>query len=526
MLRAVIADDEKHICMLIRSLVDWAGLGMELSGEASDGNQAYDLIRRERPDVVITDIRMPGLDGLELIRKLRDEGICPSFILISGHKHFEYAHTAIQYGVENYLLKPINQEELTRNLISIRDKILEETSTLREQSQLRARLARSADMIHKEFMEKLLAGDSSIRDRSLEDLDEEYLLKLRPGRFVVALWKPDPKMPLDSAQMAVLVKRLESLVRRSLATSCFEILTLCVPGALACLLNYGDEGVLKNLGRELMEEARSMLYEFCYITTGLSRSRASLRELSPEEAFRSVRYRLALGYGRLIFAEDCDYPPTPLFDQDFADGLRQSLEVMDYGRIRKGLYRLRRDACRQEMNPCDLFSGMLALVDFLLEALAVLYRGDAPDFDRRAFVSRMEDAKTKTELFEQVQALYEAQMEAYERVSAARETRYVRGAKRYVAEHFAENITLEAIAEGLSLNPTYFSVLFKKQTGQNFSEYLLQYRMNKAKEYLAESGCSIAEIAGMVGYRDTKFFSKQFLKEVSIKPSEYRKLYS
>ena len=124
-LKVVIADDEERICQLIQALIDWKYLGMELVGVAHNGIEAYEAVREQKPDILITDIRMPGFSGLELIEKVKD--ICPDMevIIISGYAHFEYAQQAIRFGVGHYLLKPINKAELTETLEKLVKRISE-----------------------------------------------------------------------------------------------------------------------------------------------------------------------------------------------------------------------------------------------------------------------------------------------------------------------------------------------------------------------------------------------------------------
>ena len=137
MIKVVIADDEARICQLIKVLVDWDALGMEIAGIASNGIEALMMVRKERPDILITDIRMPGASGIDLIKQARS--ICPSIcmIIISGYAHFEYAKTALAYGVKDYLLKPINQKELMASL----QKVAAEIRLEQEQKEADASLA-------------------------------------------------------------------------------------------------------------------------------------------------------------------------------------------------------------------------------------------------------------------------------------------------------------------------------------------------------------------------------------------------
>lgn len=121
MLKVIIADDEPKVNLLLQKIVDWEKLGYQIAGTANDGERAFQLIEEEKPDVLMTDIRMPGVDGMELIRRAKELRPDLVFIVVSGYRQFEYAQTALKYGVTDYLLKPVNAEELTQLLIRIRE---------------------------------------------------------------------------------------------------------------------------------------------------------------------------------------------------------------------------------------------------------------------------------------------------------------------------------------------------------------------------------------------------------------------
>ena len=125
MLKMIISDDEKMICLLISQLLDWENLGIEIVGMAYTGIEAYEMIKEKKPDIVISDIRMPGYDGLELIKKIKEDKIETEFVMISGFKQFEYAQRAMKYGVKYYLLKPIEEEKLLEIVLEIKEAIQE-----------------------------------------------------------------------------------------------------------------------------------------------------------------------------------------------------------------------------------------------------------------------------------------------------------------------------------------------------------------------------------------------------------------
>ncbi|MFQ6840880.1 MAG: response regulator, partial [Agathobaculum sp.] len=128
MLKVVLADDENKVILLMRKLIDWEALGYEVVGTANDGLHALELVQTQQPHLLITDIRMPGCDGIELIRRAKEMQPRLHFIVISGYRQFEYAQSALKYGVEDYLLKPLKQEELSSILLRIKDKLGEEAA--------------------------------------------------------------------------------------------------------------------------------------------------------------------------------------------------------------------------------------------------------------------------------------------------------------------------------------------------------------------------------------------------------------
>jgi len=193
MIKAIIADDEIRVCQLIKNLINWDVIGIEIVGEADNGITAYDLICNKNPDIVITDIRMPGLDGLALIKKVRETKPKTSFIIISGHKHFEYAQNAVKYGVEEYLLKPINKEELTNILIKLRDRLLENSERLEDDKKIKTQLASSTDKLRKQLLANVMVDSDVLIIEDLEKINTEYQFSFKSGCFQAIALKLDKR---------------------------------------------------------------------------------------------------------------------------------------------------------------------------------------------------------------------------------------------------------------------------------------------------------------------------------------------
>ena len=156
MLRVLIADDESKVCQLIEKLVDWDALGMEVVAVAENGIEALEKIKEFHPDIVITDIRMPGYDGLDLIRLGKEEAPKAEFVIISGYRHFEYAQMAIRYGVNAYLLKPIKKDELTETLKRLSTRFRAQTEQLSQEEKTRLAIRSDEKNLRQAFLQDLV----------------------------------------------------------------------------------------------------------------------------------------------------------------------------------------------------------------------------------------------------------------------------------------------------------------------------------------------------------------------------------
>lgn len=188
-LKVMIADDEERICKLIEALIDCDALQMEVAGVAHNGLEACELVKNLRPDILITDIRMPGYSGLELIEKVKESEENLEIIIISGYAHFAYAQTAIKFGVGDYLLKPINKEELTSTLQKLGERIRDRRRLAEDQQRIQQKSEADIRLFRMNLINRLMEG--STWKPSLEELREKYYLHVEEGVFQGFLIKVD-----------------------------------------------------------------------------------------------------------------------------------------------------------------------------------------------------------------------------------------------------------------------------------------------------------------------------------------------
>ena len=254
MLKAIIADDEKWICQMIAKIIDWDEIGIELVGQAEDGLEAFNLIKTFRPDIVITDIRMPGMDGIDLVKKTREMQLKCHFIVISGFRQFEYAHNAIKYGVDDYLLKPIKKAELTSILKKIRSEFDEMKAKKSEEKKIKNKLIYSAEILNKQFLNKLFL-DNNENSYDLITINNEYQFGFQDGIFQSFIIRLDKKNNgLDVVYEKKCKEKFFAVVTRNLKDFCWEIQTADDD---IYIINYPSQNI-----NSIKKAVNNTLYEF------------------------------------------------------------------------------------------------------------------------------------------------------------------------------------------------------------------------------------------------------------------------
>lgn len=520
-IKVVIADDEKKICLLLKNLIDWNALGMSIAGEAHDGMSAWNLIEEIRPEIAILDIRMPGMDGLKLLQEIRGLGSPVSVILISGHKHFEYAHTALKYGVENYLLKPINREELLEVLLMVKNKIISRNGEREKQSIMRERLSESMEKVRQNFLMDYQKAPERVSGRSSEEIREKYYLNFREGYFRFYLIHLDG---LSGPQSDIVFEYMREKLTSMLKGKVYEEVCARIDASLVCCVNAREEKAAQEMFSQFLDKMKQKYYGVCSITVGCSKV---YREINPESLRQvedAVRSRIRYGADRIIFYEE------PMNRGDKEEGavwlkaLSQALEIESPDKVKECFEDVKALAASREISPASLYERM-AVAGSLLEGQKA--QKDMPVmFLLDQYMEKLSQAATESRLMKYAKEEFLSFLNKKTDMREIQDSKYIRQAKYYIDEHYGNEISLEEVAGSVHINPSYFSSLFKKEQGINFSDYLIQVRIEKAKELLEEGELNVGEVGRKVGYKDQKYFSRLFYKVVGIKPSGYKKLYS
>ena len=526
-MKVIIADDEIHICSLLRHVIDWNGLGITLMGVFNDGQSVLSQITKEPADIVICDIEMPGMNGIELIEQVKRITPNCQFVIISGFRNFEYAQSAMQYGVTHYLLKPIDDAELNRVLRAVVDKSHQSNdihNLLRENS------------ARQEFF-NLLQTNASVANTEYVNKSYSYHFKVGKYNLIKVIFT---NVDVNSNVLPQLVKMFRERLRSKIEIFCVDVELYTVsPVSVYALINYPyplQKGVsmnslLDDIFHSILVELGGLTQSRCYIGVGVTVDDISGIRDSLESAERIVNRRFLSPEKRTFYAdfvqENSDHKTSIRFEMEDRHHMLQIMESIlpeQAARWVNELFRKNEKGFTQQ--PHLIRSFFISVVDLLISAFddlgvpindkAAFRNNSTIVFDNSASLEAVKHNLAGIISREIIRRLVDKQLNA---------TAYVQQIKNYIQKNYARKITLEIIAEELHVSPVYLSITFKNATGMNYSRYLTLVRMDKAKELLKRCDLNLTQIAHAVGYDSTNYFTNLFYKVTGLKASEYRRLH-
>ncbi len=499
MLRMILADDEPIITRGIKKLLDWKMFGIEITGEYEDGRAAFEAIIRERPDIALLDISMPGMSGVDILRECKAMNNPVAVVFISGFQDFEYAKAALQYGAVDYLLKPVIREELLK---AIEKSILlsgKERDDGREDAKGRI-------------------GNGIIDYAPLiTDEDEGYV-----PIYADIVYRKEEDEQIKKLVHFSLVSFLEEYLNET-----GEGIVFRKDGKIVIVLKRTETGEVYKIVEDIWEKSVEASGHTTFFVVGDAVH--SMSEIP--EMFRQCLTKS----GYLFFAEQMAVPVINLHEKIFVarensetpGELRQKLfdaviaqnEVQIQQISRRYGKLVMRLAEGKKEDACYYYCSAIRFMEERFAAFDLPGRG----LDIREL---LEKGRT-SENFSEMRELFEQEFEAYPKIireaAVNSDRKDILKAKEYIEKHYMENLSLNVLAEEIHMNPYYFSSFFKKNTGENFKDYVNRVRIEHALPMLLSSDMKTYEIAEKVGFGDIRMFNAAFMKIYRETPGSYRK---
>lgn len=529
MIKVLIADDEKKICRLIKMLCDWEKLGMEIIGYVHNGPEAIKMICEEKPDILIVDIRMPGCDGIEVIRRAREMNLSMEVIIISGYADFAYAKAAITQGVSAYLLKPIKKNELEEAVKQARDSVEKERKRIEAGKRLYEYTEDENLKKRRDLIFSLPMSVSFGEGKEIESINKQYYYHFVPGWFQFFVLRLHYSMKkYDKKATEKTIEGFERTIRSELRDICSDY-EICVDGNKCYVLcNYEEtkEKEFRNAVRVIVNKLAAKRFEMWTMTfsAALGKKVRMPSELwdSLESATEQLKEAVVEGCEKLLEGSAAAAPEKDwtLVTDHFNSELARSIDLCDEQMIRDKVGELKKTLEKEQ----DI-SGRDYINIVHLIGMYALTKSGSDNEEIGRFTERSELSRNLDELFDVLEEYLRKIVQKNLRLQEEDGRRPIRIAKQYIQNHYTEGITLEEVSAIAGFSASYFSGLLKKEMGIGFSEYLIRLRMEKAKELLKGTNINIKDICSQVGYSDLKHFNTVFKKYTGIKPGEYRKLY-
>ena len=535
MFKVIIVDDELWVCQLIQRLVNWEELGFEIVGEAHDGQEALLLMQDLRPDLAITDIRMPGLDGLSLIKQAIEMELQVSFIIVSGYSDFDYLKDAVRFNALDYLIKPLEEQELTVLLQKTYIRLQKNRLQREESITVKERLSYSIHQLRERFLTELLYEQNHYRGTPLAEINAEYDCRYQEGIFSVCVYKADSvdsrSVLFDAVFYDVFAKKMDELV----TLYCHQANMIKRQSDIVVILNYTKSQTASvSKGLDMLLKAMQEEYfgmgklEF---TLGVSLPQTDIYECAASfgSAIHCIAARVLAGTGKRIDAEMITKNRDelqPYFSAGKEMSLAKKIELLDAEGFKKEISSLLEGTrIYKQTSPAMPYNLACRVVDMIYAVLQKINIDVEKDVQRKELVQdRLYDCKDIDRLAKCCIELLSEISGFANQLRQNKNSKAVEMVKDYIKQNYEKDISLQDAAAAVYLNPNYLSELFKKQTGINFSEYLTNYRIEKAKNLLKDMNYKTNAVANMVGYQDARNFSKIFKKTVGINPAEYRKI--
>ena len=523
----LIVDDEDLIRSAVSTIIDWKSLGFSTIYEADNGRAALEICRTCKIDLVLTDIVMPFMDGLALSEALKTEFPELHVVILSGHEDFEYAKQSVDLGVMNYILKPVGASSLYLKMKEICKKLHLEKSEKQYISKMKSQLHQSIPIMQEKFLYVLVCTEYGKRSDIHEKI-KSLELPLTSSQYIIGIVETDMSF-VDNTDVELYLFITKNIV-------------MDVIGHGHCLFDDNNNHVIIVFNvEEINEDAQRIMYDTLQVIqmsvsdilkVNITCAEGSLVQdlgdlnRSYNEALTALDCRYSLGYNRVYYINDLDFIEKSFFYP--FDGIKDLINSVKF-LTQQDIEICMRKICADLLTSKSLSSPNIKMV--FIEIISNLLKelSNSKQVSDNVWnmgfslFNQLESMKSVDEVSKNLLAFSIRVSQELHKLQSDSCQLIIQRAKEYIENNYMdESVSLSTAAENVVVSTGYLSVLFKKETGINFVDYLTNTRMEHAKKLLKNTEMKSYEIAYAIGYSNPHYFSISFKKYSGMTPSEYK----
>ena len=528
----IIVEDEPLIRQGIKEFLDWDAYGIAIIGDASDGDAAIEIVKRNPPDLLLTDIRMPGMDGLALIEKLKETIPDCIFIILSGYDDFEYARQAISLGVSYYILKPLKEDNFSRIISESAQKCHKVQLLKSEEKRLTEKLSTSIPTLRDNYILNILHGNISPNKASLAELEIDLTNPFYATAAVRLAGKPQRQMV--HRFMFILKEKIQEtvedyckehkqnikkyiLIDNDTVILIISFCELCDNTGMMISIFSGIRKKMNDLyDDDLLFGAGSMVEELNGLFSSVT------------EAEKVLEYKILRCNGNFIFFKEIEenkFVKPAILTVTERKKLLAAVNQGDYEYIHSAFELIKKELSGMQLLPPGYLNFML--LDIVISTVRNLYEdGFQVDrvFDMRIFsYNFLTMFESLDELIGWAEEFITNLSVSFGEYKSNKPRKVLEDIKKYILENIDQEISLNSISQKFYYNSSYISRIFKEELNYNFLNFVMNQKIEYAARLLLETNLKYTDICEKVGYHDYKHFSSIFKSIKGMTPSEYKK---
>lgn len=509
MMKVLIVDDETIIREGLKFFVNWNTLGFTICGEAEDGDEALRLILTLEPDLVLLDIRMPNLLGTEIVQLSRERNFKGHFIILSGYSDFKYAQTAMRYGVDYYLIKPIDEEELLQAVNAVKTTLLEE---------------QQASISINQYREK--AKYTILRDIML-GTDNFNSIRLDEFNLSAAIYQVVIYENYNQEAYALTYNFADLLKVTNQGNNSFEYIKIHQKNIILLKGDFAIKRLQDFINHYKDKPQKGSPLDSLFLSYGRTVNKPEEIHSSYEDALELLNRRFfceqnqhTIGFGQQSGIPGAYDIQTSFDARRFCEQICGMIQSHNRYQLNDLLTNLMKDLSFSDKDISDI---KLLMADVYLQVKQTIqnrYSTLTLPFPTNTWV--IDYIESRYYLYEIIQFFIEQFEMMMNAIGSSSGDGIWEEIIHYIHHNYRENLKLENIAPLFGYNSSYLGKIFNERVGENFNSYLNQIRINRSKELLLQKNMKVYEVAESIGYKNVDYFHKQFRKHVGESPAEYR----